>query len=353
MTNTITKVSSGPISGLLKPKYKVISTNLGELYNPSNGLDVFIDFNTMIGSLSTYQKYLNYLPFSDGHDVEVDLMSSILTTLNHWKNFTKKFDNVRIIGMFNAFEIDHPAESKQLKSYLVPYKNKFEHQKYSQLVYYWNEAVKTVQTILKYVPNMYMISCSKFDSFALPNVLCDYEKTGRSRIIISGNALMTCYHYMPNTKVMYSRYRKTGMQQLTDPMMIVQSITKVDEDIITEFTKNRVFYNLLNIIVGDFERGLVGLTQIGITTFAYDLLRGVEQNKIPADPKSVESTLSVIDKGLHDHVKKSYPLVDITMHTELIPQSAIEAVKSEMIDLVDIDGLRSLSIDGLNLLELL
>ena len=346
------KVSSGPISGLLKPKYKVISTILGELYDVPNGLDIFIDFNTLIQSLSTYQKYLNYLPFS-GPDVEIDLISSILTTFNHWKNFARKWENVRIFGIMNAFEMGNLAEHSHLKSYLVLHVNKFQNDRYQQFKYYVEESIKKVQTILKYVPNMYMISCDKFDSYVLPNLLVDYEKTGRKRIVISGNAMMTSYHRMPNTKVIYTKYRRNGMQQLSDPLMIVQSITKVDEEIVEEFTKNKVFYNLLNVIVGDFDRGIVGLTQLGITSFAYNLLRSVEQNKIPQNPKSVESAIPAIDKVYHDYVLKSYPLVDIETHTNMVPQSSIEQIRSEMIDLVDIDGLRSLSIDGLNLLELL
>lgn len=354
MNNKVNKVSVGPLSGLLKPKYKVISTILGELYDAPNGLDIFIDFNTLIHSLGGYQKYLNYLPFAaNGSEVEVDLISAILTTLNHWKNFAKRWENVRVIGIMNAFQMEHIAEQKQLKSYLVPYVNKFQHQKFDQLTYYWTEAVKKCQTILKYVPNMYLINCDQFDSYVVPNILCDYEKSGRKRIVVSGNSLMTSYFNLPNTKIIYTQYRRTGIQQLSDPIMIVKSITKVDEDIVETFIKNKVFYNLLNTIVGDFERGIIGLTQLGITTFAYNLLRGVEQNKIQQNPKSVESTLPVIDKVYHDYILKSYPLVDIELHTGMIPQSSIEKLKSEMIDLVDIDGLRSLSIDGLNLLELL
>lgn len=346
------KVSSGIISGLLKPKYKVISTILGELYEPTNGVDVYIDFNTFVQALSTYQKYLNYLPFA-GEDVEVDLISSILMTLNHWKNFMKKWDRVRIIGMMNTFETKKLAEASHLKSYLVPHVNKFKNDRYQQFTYYMTEAIKKVQTILKYVPNMYFITCDEFDSYVLPNVLDDYEKSKRNRIIVSGNSLMTCYHYMPNTKVIYTKFRRTGMQQISDPLMIVQSITKVDEDIVNEFTKNRVFYNLLNVIVGDFDRGIVGMTQLGITTFAYNLLRGIEQNRIQPNPKSVESTLSVIDKVYHDYILKSYPLVDIDSHSNMVQQTSIQKIKSNMIDLIDIDGLRNLSIDGLNLLELL
>lgn len=346
------KVSSGPISGILKPKYAVITSILGELYDVPNGVDIFIDFNTMIQSLSTYQKYLNYLPFA-GPDVEVDLISSILATFNHWKNYAKKWSKVRIFGIMNAFEMGKLAEHSHLKSYLVPHVNKFQNDRYQQFKYYVEESVKKVQTILKYVPYMYMISCDKFDSYVLPNIMDDYVRSGRKRIIVSGNAMMTNYHSMPNTKVVYSRYRKNGVQQLSDPLMIVQSITKVEEDIVDEFTKNKVFYNLLNVIVGDFDRGIIGLTQLGITSFAHNLLRCVEQNKIPPDPKSVESALPAIDKAFHDYVLKSYPLVDIESHTNMIPQSSIEQVRSEMIDLVDIDGLRSLSIDGFNLLELL
>lgn len=354
MNTKVTKVSSGPCSGLLKPKYKVISTILGELYDAPCGLDIFIDFNTFIHSLAGYQKYLNYLPFAqDGNEIEVDLISSILTTLNHWKNFARKWGDVRIFGIMNSFDMEQLVEHKQLKAYLLPHVNKFKHQKFDQFTYYWNQAVKKCQTILKYVPNMYLINCSRFDSYVLPNILCDYSKTGRERIVVSGNSLMTGYFIMPNTKIIYTQYRRTGMQQFSDPVMIVKSITKVDEEIVETFIKNKVFYNLLNTIIGDFDRAIVGLTQLGITTFAYNLLRGVEQCKIQANPKSMESVLPIIDSVYHDYIKQSYPLVDIDSHSALIPQSEIEKVKSEMIDLVDIDGLQSLSIDGLNLLELL
>jgi predicted translin family RNA/ssDNA-binding protein len=325
---------------------------LGELYDAPNGLDIYIDFNTFVHALSKYQKYLNYLPFA-GEDVEVDLISSILMTLNHWKNFAKKWDNVRIIGIMNAFKMTKVAESVQLKSYLIPHMHKFENERYTQFTYYMTEAIKKVQTILKYVPNMYFIASDEFDSYVIPNVLTDYEKTKRNRIVISGDSLMTGYHNMPNTKMIYAKFRRNSISQISDPMMIVQSITKVDEDIVGEFTKNKVFYDLLSIIVGDFDRGIVGMTQLGITTFAYNLLRGIEQNKIQANPKSVESTLKVIDSVYHDYILKSYPLVDIETHSKMIPQSSIQKMKSEMIDLIDIDGLRSLSIDGLNLLELL
>ena len=46
-------------------------------------------------------------------------------------------------------------------------------------------------------------------------------------------------------------------------------------------------------------------------------------------------------------------MMTIGFGTEMIPQSAIQNMKSNMIDLIDIDGLNRYSIDGLNLLELL
>ena len=66
------------------------------------------------------------------------------------------------------------------------------------------------------------------------------------------------------------------------------------------------------------------------------------------------NVLPVIDEAYHDYLKQVYPLIDIETHSMMIPNSIIEKIKSEMmIDLYDIDGLRSLSINGLNLLELI
>lgn len=344
-------VSVGPLTGALKPKYRVISAVLGEEYKPTGGLDVFIDFNTLVSSMSTYQKLMNHLPFME--HVEIDMISAVLQTFLHWKNYTRKWDNVRIFGIVNDFEMKVLCESKHLKSYLLPYVNKFHQDRFRQLVYYWTEAVKTIETILKYVPGMYLVRCNEFDSFVIPNVIDDYGKNKRDRLIVSGNPLLTNYQFSDRTKVIYSRFMHRGVTQLSDPIMVVKSMTKIEEDIMVEFTRNKVCFNLLNAIVGDFERGIIGLPQASITTVAYALLRCIERHEIPSDPKSIESILPAIDNTYHDYIKQSYPLVDVDLHSKMVTQSAIEKVKSKMIDYIDIDGLNAISIEGLNLLELL
>lgn len=343
--------SIGPLTGSLKPRYKVITTILGDDFNPEKGLDVFIDLNTLVSTLSSSQKFLNSLPFSE--NVETDIISSVLMIVKHWKDYTKKWDNVRIFLFVNDFEMGGLAEQNTLNSYLIPFINKFQNDRFKQLTYYWNESIKRVEVILKYIPNSYLIRCNRFDSYVIPNIIDNYESNGKHRIIITNNSLMTNYCYMKNTHIIYSRYKHTGMCQLSDPLMIVQSITKIDDDIMTAFVKNKVFYNLLNTIVGDYDRGIIGLTQVGMSCFASNLLRSVEKRDIPENPESIESVLPAVEKSFHDYIRKSYPLVDIETHSSLIPNSQIEKVKSNLIDLYDIDGLRALSIDGLNLLELM
>ena len=343
--------SIGPITGLLKPKYRVIQTILGEGYSPIHGVDVFIDLNTLVDALSTSQKFMNALPFSDG--VESDIISNVLFTLKHWKDFTRKWQDVRLFMIVNDFEMGGLAEHEVLKSYLLPYTHKYQDDRYKQFVYYWTESMKRVEIVLKYVPNAYLIRCNRFDSYVVPNLLTEYGADKRDRIIISGNPLFTNYCYMPSAYVIYTKYKHGGMCQLSDPLMICQSISRIDDDIMRAFTTNKVFYNLLNMIIGDKDRAIIGLTQLGITNFAMELLRAVEQRKIPSDPKSIEAVLPVVNPNFHDQLRRAYPLVDIETHTQLIPQSMIEKVKSDMVDLYDIDGLRAHTVNGLNLLELL
>lgn len=343
--------SIGPLTGLIKPRYKVISALLGEQFDPERGVDIFIDMNTLITALASSKKWQNSLPF--GEDIEKDIISCVLFSLKHWKDYTRKWQDARIFLIMNDFEMEGLSEQDTMKSYLMPYVNKFGQDRFKQMVYYWTESMKRIEVILKYIPKSYMIRCKRFDSNLIPNVIDDYETNNRQRIIVSGSALMTNYHYMKDCYVIYTKYKHDGMCQISDPMMIVQSITKIDDDIIKTFAKNKVFYNLLNAIVGDFDRGIIGLTQLGITKFATTLLRAVEKRDIHEDPKSYESVLSVIDKSFHDYIRQAYPLIDIEAHTNMVKKSVIEKVKAEMIDLYDIDGLRSLSINGLNLLELL
>lgn len=344
--------SIGPIIGsLMKPKYRIINTVLGEDFNPGKGIDVFIDLNTLISALSSAQKFMRELPFSE--NVETDIISNVLYMVKHWKDFMKKYENYRIFLIYNSFEMTMLSEQETLKSYLLPYVHKFENDRFKQFVYYWNESMKRVGIILKYIPNVYLLCTNRFDSFVVPNVVDDYKTNGRKRLILTGNPLMTNYTYMENTYVMYTRYRRNAPCQISDPLMIVQSVTSVDDDIMTTFIKNKVFYNLMNSIVGDFDRGIIGLSQLGISTFATNLLRSVERREIPDNPKSIESVMGVIQPMYHDYIKTSYPLVDIDSHSRLIKPSQLEKLKSDMVDVIDIDGLHSISIEGLNLLELL
>ncbi len=344
--------SIGPIIGsLMKPKYRIINTVLGEDFNPDKGIDVFIDLNTLISALSSAQKFMRELPFSE--NVETDIISNVLYMVKHWKDFMKKYENYRIFLIYNSFEMTMLSEQETLKSYLLPYVHKFENDRFKQFVYYWNESMKRVGIILKYIPNVYLLCTNRFDSFVVPNVVDDYNTNGRKRLILTGNPLMTNYTYMENTYVMYTRYRRNAPCQISDPLMIVQSVTSVDDDVMATFIKNKVFYNLMNIIVGDFDRGIIGLSQLGISTFATNLLRSVERREIPDNPKSIESVMGVIQPMYHDYIKTSYPFVDIDSHSRLIKPSQLEKLKSDMVDVIDIDGLHSISIEGLNLLELL
>ena len=153
----------------------------------------------------------------------------------------------------------------------------------------------------------------------------------------------------PNTKIILSKFN----HQLCDPFMIVQSVSSIDNDIMSTFIQNKVFYALLNAVIGDFGRGLIGITQLGISTFANDLLRAVERHEIPNNPKTIDSVLPIIDQGYHDYLRKAFKLIDIKTHTDMIPQSTIERIKSNMIDKYDIDAFMKLRVGDLNLMELL
>ena len=343
--------SIGPIAGkALKLRYAAISTFLGgETFDPINGFDIFIDLNVLVSSLSTSAKFLNSLPFSDGDAVERDLISNVLSVVKHWKGFTSKYNDTRIFLMVNDFEMAGLPEQNIIKSYMMPYINKFEQERFAQFNYFWTEAMKRVEIILKYVPKSYLIRCNRVDNYIIPNIVDDYSKNCRFRLIISGAPIMTTYMLEPNTKVILSKFN----HQLSDPTMICQSVSSISDEIMNTFVQNKVFYSLLNSVIGDFDRGIIGITQLGISSFANDLLRAVERGEIPSDPKSIESVLPIINTGYHDYIKKAYQLIDISSHTQLIPPSIIEKIKSNIIDLYDIDGLQSLSVDGMNLIELL
>lgn len=343
--------SVGPIIGmLLKPRYAKINAFLGEDYIPcKNGLDIFIDLNVVINALSTSTKFLNSLPFSDGARIEADIISNILSVVKHWKDWSRKFDNTRIFLIVNNFEMIKLPEQDIIKSYLIPYIGKFDQKCYAQMNYFWTESMKKIEIVLKYVPQSYLIRCSRVDSYIVPNIIDNYKTNDRSRLIITGSSLMTMYGLESNTNVILSKFK----HQMSDMEMIVKSISNIDEPIMTTFIKNKVFYGLLNAIIGDFDRGMIGITQLGISTFANDLLRAVERGEIPKDPKTIDSVLPVIQQGYHDYLRKAFMLVDINTHTLFIPQSLIEKIRSNMIDLYDIDAFRGLSVDGFNLMELL
>lgn len=340
----------GRLCAVIKPKYKVISTILGEDFRPTHGLDIFLDLNSVVEATLSSQKYLSSMMFAS--DVEEDMVSSILYIVKHWKDFSRKYEtDIRIFLMVNSFEETEMYEHSQLKSYLAPMKHKYANERLNQLMYYWRDSIKKIKKVMDYIPGCYLIQSDKCDSYVIPNLLDTY--TERQRIVVSGSSLFTNYHYMNNAKIIYSRYRVTGMAQLSDPIMIVQALSKIDEPIVDTFAKNKVFYNLLSAIIGDKNRGMIGLTQLGITGFAETLLRAVEKRDIPENPQSLDSVLPVINTDYHEYLKQVYPLIDIELHSNMIPESYITELKSNLVDKYEIDKLRGITVKDLNLLELL
>lgn len=339
--------STGYLTGLLKPKYRAISTILGENYIPDKGLDIFLDLNTFISAISGNKGYLQTLPFAN--NAEEDLIISLFGVLRHWREFAHKWEDVRIFLMYNDFDICPAGEREQLKAYLVPYNNKFENDRYKQLKYYFNEAVKIAEPLFDYLPRSYFIKCTKYYSFVVPELLADET---RDRLVVSDNAMMTAYVFQPNTKMIYSHWCTRGTTQLSDPLMILQSLTKIEDRIMDAFVQNKVFYTLLNVIVGDKDRGIIGLPQTSMTAIANDLLRAVEKKEIPMSPKSIESVLSVVDKCHHDYIKKNAPLMDVALHAQMIKPSEVERLKSKLVDKSDIDQLMKFTIGDINLMEL-
>jgi hypothetical protein len=340
--------SIGPLTGQLKPKYKSIKIAIGEDYVPTSGVDIYIDLGSLLRSMTSSRKFMNSLPFAE--NVQTDIVSNILLTFKHWKDFTNRWSNTRIIMMVNDLEPSNMAEQSVLKSYMKPFKHKYEDDRLRQLVYYWTESLKTVEVVLRYIPNGYLVKCNRFDSYVLPELISDKR---RDRIIVTSDPFLTSHFYMNNTKVIYTRFGQYGMSQISDPQMLVHAVSHIDDEIVGTFIKNKVFYNTLQLFIGSKDRAIQGIQPLGVTAYASDLIRGVEQRKIPNNPTSVESILPVINPNYHEYVTKTYPLIDIPSHAQLVSLSMIEKTKSNMVDLLDIDGLSQLSIEGLNLLELM
>lgn len=344
------KFSIGPITGVyMKPRYSSINTFVGEDFNPVNGLDIFLDFNTIINALGSASKFLNALPFASEDEVEEDIIASVLGVLKHWKDWSRKYEDTRIFIIMNSFEMKLLPEQDIIKSYLVPFVNKYDQERLAQMTYFWSEAMKKIEIVLNYIPKSYMIRCDSVDSYIIPSIIDDYSKNGRSRIIVSDVPMMTAYALENDVKFIFSRFK----HQMNDPDMIVKSVSGISEDVMKTFIQNKVFYSILLAIIGDFSRGLIGISQMGVSIFANDLLRAVEKGDVPRDPRSIDSILPIINPSFHDYLRKAYMLINIDNHSMLINQSTKETIRSKLVDKYDIDSLSKMSIKDLNLLELL
>lgn len=69
--------SSGILTGILKPKYRVTSVLLGEDFEALNGLDIFIDLNSFFSNLMSSKKFMRAIPFSDGVETDIDRKSVV------------------------------------------------------------------------------------------------------------------------------------------------------------------------------------------------------------------------------------------------------------------------------------
>lgn len=344
----------GPLTGMVKPKFAIIDAALkNNSYDNTSDLHVYVDLTDIIYRTLKHSKLINEMQFSETEQKNFDIImaADILRIFHHWLLYiNKRGVSGKVVMIMNGYDMTKVVESEQSKLYLINHRSRMAN---SSIVHkYWKSAISIVKKLVDYIPNCYFVDTNEFDAYTVPYIL-DNDNKSCHKLIMTSAPIFTTYNMLPEYTVIVSKIRKSGIIHQFDNTEIIQSLTHVDEPMMSAFSRNRVFYNIILGIVGDESRSLLSIQiQISIMTLATNLLRNIEKGVISDRTQSVETVYSLMDERCTEYIKKVYPLIDLEQHSLMIKPSMIEKIKAGMIDIYDLEGCPQVQLGDLNLMEL-
>ena len=333
-------------AGSLMVKWTILDSHVHNKpinISPGDNVNVFINLECVLKNLSM-QKGLSSLINFHKQKFVIELESAIL---NMMANYRMYFRKEKCNGNLYFYFTDLSSEEQQMRVYNKYYRS-FYHNRYMQNPQFKQMGellndiiIPEIKLILLYVPGCYFLDAKTFDGSIIPYIVSTFSDS--KNVIVSGDVFDTLYLFNPNFLTLYVKRRFQHFSITSDIDSTVQSIIKDQSPFDLTIFNSEMYYRLLLSIKGSKIRNIRSAKGFGYGKFISLLKQGIEKDIVLRDFASIDSIIQLFPDNYRDDIKNAFQCTSIDTQYQLLSDTDIDNIKSQIVDKVDLASLESLN----------
>lgn len=338
----------GITAGSMMLKWNLIDTHLHQHpihIQTGDNVNVFINFECVLKNLMMHKGLIDAVNFHK-QKIVIELESAILNMMANYKMyFNKEKCNAKVYLYYTDLSNDTQImQSTGLnKYYRTSYFNRYiENPKFRQMGELLRSTIiPEIELILLYVPGVYFVKSHSFDGSIIPYIVSTFSDS--KNVIISGDIFDTLYLFNPNFITLYMKRRFQHFNLTSDIDGTVQSIVKNESPFDLTIFNSELYYRLLLSIKGSKIRNIKSAKGFGYGRFMNILKNGMDNGVVLKDFESLDSIIEMFPEQYRDDIKEAFICTSIDTQYQLLSETDIESVKSQLVDKTDMESLQALN----------
>ena len=332
----------------MKLRYHDYDTSIESLHfvNPTDSVNVFISFESVLNNLSTIQDIDNKLLLE--RDFPTILESEMINLCAHYRRFFRGNGlNTRVFLYYTDLSSEDFIEYKYNDEYRSFYTNKFLRNPKFQLLGHKliDTIIPRVSKIMEYIPGVYFISGKNIEGSLIPWIMAKKYPESKNFIITTDKYESQYLFYPKEFCLHYIKKSKLSTSVIFQPDKYLADIFKEEHDTNPNFVlfQNPYFYNLIISSLGDKLRSIDSLKGVGCKTVSKYLLNGIENGKITQQTTQLELLKEVFPEEYRHDLISNFSCVSIVSHFNILTQQQIFDITNQVVDRSDYNSLIQLN----------
>ena len=338
----------GVVAGVYRLKWDMINSHLkipaAHVQLDTDEINVFINFECIIKNLSMKKGLLTLVNFHKQQMV-IELESSILNLMANYKSYFKKNNHkVKLYFYHTAIDKEYPQQmSVYNKYYRNFYYNRYtQNPQFRQMGDVLNKIIiPELKLILSYIPDCYFLESKTFDGSLIPYIVSTFSSA--KNVIVTGDVFDTLYLFNPNFAMLYIKRKYSEFLVSSDIDTTVQSIVTGESPFDLTIFNTELYYRLLLSIKGSKVRNIRSAKGFGYSKFMNLLKQGLDRDIVLRDFSAIDSVIQLFPADYRNDIKQAFQCTSIENQFDLLSETDIEEIKSQIIDKIDIESVEALN----------
>jgi hypothetical protein len=185
------------------------------------------------------------------------------------------------------------------------------------------------------------LKADTFDGSIIPYIVSTFDNS--KNVIISADIFDTLYMFQGNFLDIYIKRRFNHFGVYSTIEDTVRSIVKDESPFDLAIFNSEMYYKLLLSIKGSKIRNIKSAKGFGYGKFLNIIKNGLDNEIILKDFSSIDSILESFPAQYRQDIKTAFMCTNIETQYQLLSESDIDNIKSQIVDKVDMASLSSLN----------